>query len=37
MAKNMQDATFRKLDVDAYDPEKYDENDDGAFLFYLEL
>ncbi|CAL2029572.1 hypothetical protein CAEBREN_23949 [Caenorhabditis brenneri] len=28
MAKNMQNTSYRKLDVDAFDPEQYDENDE---------
>ncbi|PAV87441.1 hypothetical protein WR25_20061 [Diploscapter pachys] len=30
MAKNMQNTGYRKLDVDAYDPENYNENDEGV-------
>lgn len=28
MAKNMENTSYRKLDVDAYDPENYDESED---------
>uniref|UniRef100_A0A0N4ZV58 Actin-related protein 2/3 complex subunit 5 n=1 Tax=Parastrongyloides trichosuri TaxID=131310 RepID=A0A0N4ZV58_PARTI len=28
MAKNTSNTSYRKLDVDAFDPEKYDENDE---------
>lgn len=28
MAKNMENTSYRKLDVDAYDPENYNENED---------
>uniref|UniRef100_A0A0K0FR36 Actin-related protein 2/3 complex subunit 5 n=1 Tax=Strongyloides venezuelensis TaxID=75913 RepID=A0A0K0FR36_STRVS len=28
MAKNTSNTSYRKLDVDAFDPEKYDENED---------
>ncbi|CAI5440445.1 unnamed protein product [Caenorhabditis angaria] len=30
MAKNMQNTAYRKLDVDAFDPEQYNENDDSV-------
>ncbi|CAD6196477.1 unnamed protein product [Caenorhabditis auriculariae] len=30
MAKNMQNTAYRKIDVDAFDPEKYDENEEGT-------
>ncbi|VDM58115.1 unnamed protein product [Angiostrongylus costaricensis] len=28
MAKNMENTSYRKIDVDAYDPENYNENED---------
>ncbi|RCN35188.1 hypothetical protein ANCCAN_18963 [Ancylostoma caninum] len=30
MAKNMENTSYRKIDVDAYDPENYDENEDAG-------
>ncbi|VDK59584.1 unnamed protein product [Anisakis simplex] len=32
MAKNMENTSYRKLDVDAYDPEKYEDNEDNETL-----
>ncbi|CAJ0591957.1 unnamed protein product [Cylicocyclus nassatus] len=32
MAKNMENTSYRKLDVDAYDPENYDENEDAETI-----
>ncbi|KHN85126.1 Actin-related protein 2/3 complex subunit 5 [Toxocara canis] len=29
MAKNMENTSYRKLDVDAYDPEKFEDNEDA--------
>jgi actin related protein 2/3 complex subunit 5 len=29
MAKNMHNASYRKLDVDAYDPEQFQDQDDN--------
>ena len=37
MAKNMQNTGYRKLDVDAYDPENYNENDEGRGNFRIPL
>ncbi|CAJ0591377.1 unnamed protein product [Cylicocyclus nassatus] len=30
MAKNMENTSYRKIEVDAYDPENYDENEDAG-------
>ncbi|KJH52386.1 hypothetical protein DICVIV_01363 [Dictyocaulus viviparus] len=35
MAKNMGNTNYRKIDVDAYDPEKYNENEDGLFIYII--
>lgn len=35
MSKNMQNTSYRKLDVDSFDPEQYDENDESESFVYL--
>ncbi|CAI4225837.1 unnamed protein product [Auanema sp. JU1783] len=30
MAKNMENTSYRRLNVDEFDPEKYDENEEGS-------
>ncbi|CAJ0594565.1 unnamed protein product [Cylicocyclus nassatus] len=32
MAKNMENTSYRKIDVDAYDPENFDENEDVSHI-----